>query len=267
MELLRYFARSSWISQASSPWPEPLEGEDTLSGFGRRVVEEDLDKRIVDGLIGLQPDIVVIDLIDERFSLFRCASSWVTMSDYLGSTELGQRVRGTTAQRCDLTTPERLWLFEASVRALANRLLARLPRTRFVLHEALHATRVTSGSGFEAERLLASEQANAVHQQMWSALADAFGPNFIRLNPPEDLRVADPGHRWGLAPFHFVQGYYDWLLDCLEKISPPQHPGPMWFPEATCFAPGGPARPGGRESVQIVLEAAQRKAKRWLALG
>ncbi|CAI9406293.1 hypothetical protein AESSP_01597 [Aestuariimicrobium sp. T2.26MG-19.2B] len=46
---------------------------------------------------------------------------------------------------------------------------------------------------------------------------DIPADQFISLS--DDVRTADPEHKWGLAPFHFVPAYHVEFLDRLAEIS------------------------------------------------
>jgi hypothetical protein len=216
LDLVRYTARTSWISQASMPVPYEPDLGDTLSQFGRRLVLEDLHKKVVDQIAEAAPDVVVLDLIDDRLSLFRQGASWVTYSDYCQASPFGKKIRAEHDQASRFLEPGRVGLFESAVRAIAPRLMALAPRTKFVLHEAPYAVKAASGDGFPAERVKDSQASNAVQSQLFDILAAAFGPRLERLTPPGELVLGDPNQRWGLAPFHYVSEYYRWFLDALE---------------------------------------------------
>src|SRR5512135_2454991 len=91
LPLVYYCARSSWISQDSRAYPASEADLGGLTGFGLRMVEEDLAKNVIDRLVEHRPDIVVLDLVDERLQLARLGKSWITGSDYLKRTELWTR--------------------------------------------------------------------------------------------------------------------------------------------------------------------------------
>jgi len=78
---LDYHARTSWVSQASMPQPLPVPVP-AGPGFGERMVREDLTKEVVADLVASPPDVLVVDLIDERFDVVQVHGSWYTMSDY-----------------------------------------------------------------------------------------------------------------------------------------------------------------------------------------
>jgi len=266
LDLVRYTARTSWISQASAPWPPDPDLGETLSQFGRRLVLEDLHKKVVDQIVEAAPDVVVLDLVDDRFSLFGRGDSWMTYSDYCQATPFGKDVRAQHDRASRFLEPGRARLFESAVRELAPRLTSLTPRTLFVLHEAPYAVKVASGDGFTKEKLEESRASNELQAQLFDVLAAAFGPRLVRLTPPQELVLGDPNQRWGLAPFHYVPEYYRWLLDSLEAVRPLEGPVEPWQLPAPVHAP--PPRTSsadgveGVEGARRVVRAVQRRVLR-----
>jgi len=64
---LEYHARTSWVSQASSPQPPPVPTPEG-AGFGERMVREDLTKEVVADIVASQPDAAVSLLAPELAS-------------------------------------------------------------------------------------------------------------------------------------------------------------------------------------------------------
>jgi hypothetical protein len=221
LSLVYYGARSSWISQDSRPWPDPapvLDG--TVSGFGRRMVQEDLTKQIPDRLVEQQPDLVVIDLVDERLPLVRRGETWLTASDYLRQTDLGASLLAEPSETSTITAPGRRALFTAAVPRLVTRLVRDLPQTTFVLHEAPYVTRISDGRTLPEPRATWARELQAAQRPLFRALARAFGRRMVRATPPPQVCAIDPEHRWGIASYHYVESYYHWLLDTLLAIEP-----------------------------------------------
>ena len=221
LPLVHYGARSSWISQASRPWSgEAPDLAAMTSGFGRRMVTEDLGKTLVDRLVDARPDLVVLDLVDERLPLARVGSSWVTVSDYLQQAGLGARVRTAADELSAMTSSRRRRLFAAAVRPLTRRLLRELPDTTFVLNEAPYTVRVGDGTLLPEPRAGWARELDAAQQPLFRALVAAFGPRLVRATPPADVCLADPDHRWGATSYHYVPAYYHWLIDTLLSTEP-----------------------------------------------
>jgi hypothetical protein len=216
---LDYHARTSWVSQASKSQLPPVHTP-AGPGFGERMVREDLTKEIVADLVASQPDVLVIDLIDERFDLVQVQGSWYTMSDYYERLGLVAPLRAAATATSQYRAPQRRGQFDAAASLLAPELASALPRTRIVLHQAWYTAR----SADPAVQFYASATKNALSSNeaisdWYKSLRSAFGRRLHVIEPPRELLVGDPAHRWGLAHYHFVPEYYAWTLAALREIA------------------------------------------------
>jgi len=135
-ESIDYFARSSWIAQASAA-PAIRLDTSALSGFAERMVLEDVDRLIVERLIDSNPDVVVIDFIDERMDLLDAGvGAWVTGSTYAGLTPTWAELRSSGVPALGRYHPFREPLFRAAVDLLAPRILALPPDVPILLNLA-----------------------------------------------------------------------------------------------------------------------------------
>ena len=217
LPLVYYAARSSWISQASPALPDrDVEPSGSGGEWERRIVAGDLGKTIVDRLGELQPDVLVLDLIDERLRVCRIGRAWFTHSNYLERTFSGARLLAAAEEACTPIDPRRLDLFADAARRLVPRLLAALPRTQCVLHAARHATHTTDGIALAAPQVADPHALNGAQTAMVTALRSAFGARLRCITPPAEVCVADPAHRWGVATYHYTERYYQWLVDALR---------------------------------------------------
>ena len=229
---LEYHARTSWVSQASSPQPPPVPTP-AGAGFGERMVREDLTKEVVADIVASQPDVLVVDLIDERFDVVKVRESWYTMSDYYERFGLVPPMRAVATATSAYRSPERLRQFDAAVSLLAPELASALPRTRVVLHQAWYTAR----SADPAVQFYASATKNALSSNealsgWYAGLRSVFGRRLHVVEPPRQLLVGDPRHRWGLAHYHYVPEYYAWTMAALSEIAD----GPV-IPRRTTFRP------------------------------
>ena len=216
---LEYFARTSLVSQASMPAPPPVPLP-AGAGFGERMVREDLTKEVVADLVVSQPDILVLDLIDERFDVVRVQDSWYTMSDYYGRLGLEPALRAAATATSAYRTPQRLRLFAAAASLLAPELVSALPRTRIVLHQAWYTARSADPAlPFYATATQHAQSSNDALSSWYSSLRSAFGRRLHVVEPPRALLVGDPAHRWGLAHYHYAPAYYRWMLDALLRVA------------------------------------------------
>lgn len=220
LPLVYYGARSSWISQDSRPYPAAEADLGGLSGFGLRMVEEDLAKTVIDRLVEHRPDLVVLDLVDERLQLVRLGRSWITGSDYVKRTELWARALAESDEVISMTQPKRQKLFAAAARRLTKRLVTELPDTTFVLNEAPYTTEIANGTQLPEPQAGWARDLDAAQRPMMEVLAAEFGPRLVRATPPPQVCLADPDHRWGITSYHYVNAYYHWLIDTLLAVEP-----------------------------------------------
>jgi hypothetical protein len=220
LPLVYYGARSSWISQDSRAYPTTEADLGGLDGFGLRMVEEDLAKTVVDRLVEHRPDIVVLDLVDERLQLARLGKSWITGSDYLKRTDLWTRALAESDEVSSMTQAKRQKLFAASARRLAKRLVRDLPETTFVLNEAPYTTEVADGTQLPEPQAGWARDLDAAQRPMMEVLVAEFGPRLVRATPPAEVCLADPDHRWGITSYHYIEAYYHWLIDVLLAVEP-----------------------------------------------
>lgn len=83
LDLRSYFARQSIVSAVSSPVKCKLEEINLASSFQKKQVYYDLSKTCFQELSHDGSDFLIIDLIDERFSLLEYQNSIITKSTYL----------------------------------------------------------------------------------------------------------------------------------------------------------------------------------------
>src|SRR5262245_35612735 len=99
LALVDYYARSSIASLGARTIEMPSSVQNISSKFQRRMVERDIRKDFLNDLTRLQFDVLLIDLIDERFNLYvepdggACTlSSELVSSGFPKDSERGVRV-------------------------------------------------------------------------------------------------------------------------------------------------------------------------------
>jgi len=216
---LEYHARTSWVSQASPPHRPPVPIPPG-AGFGERMVREDLAKEVVADLIASQPALLVVDLIDERFDVVQVAGSWYTMSDYYQRLGLEPKVREVATVTSAYRSPPRALQFESAAALIAPELAEALPRTRIVLHQAWYTARTADPAvPFYSTATKHAMSSNEALSGWYASLRSAFGRRLHVVEPPRELLVGDPAHRWGLAHYHYVPQYYTWMLAALHDVA------------------------------------------------
>ena len=213
-----YAARCSIVSAVASPVSIDPDRVALPSPWQRRCVLADFEKSFFASLEDVQPDWLVIDLIDERFDLLRRAGSFVTRSSAFNAAGLNAMHGFEYVRRA---SPEGLDLFEHAAREFADRVTKILPRERVIVHRAMWCTHYRSGGeavAFPDPRLTLCRAQNTMLGRAYDTLTAAFGDgtNVIALDPK--LHVADGGHRWGLEPYHYERSYNDAAIAQLRAL-------------------------------------------------
>lgn len=206
-----YLARSSL---ASAFFPEPVL-EDWLqnlskieSPFQRRMVECDMRKHAGRLLECSTADVVLLDLIDERFNVVSLGGSLATWSSEFSKLELAKESFGPVFRPGDIRRAE-LW------HEGARRLVDLVGADRLILNEVYWAELLADGQ--ELPRQESIRAANALLANMYSSIR-SFGVHRCISYPQEYLR-ADPDHKWGVSPFHFVPQFYNATIERLETLT------------------------------------------------
>lgn len=202
-----YIARTSlsgaFAAQPDAPMPN---FNNNPSKFQRRMVETDWRKGLGLKLSALDEGVVLLDLIDERFPQIHVGGSFVT-----GSPEL---------RACDES------LFSSYPKDVAGS-KGHLERFRVgaqALADAVSPDRVAVSKVFWAEKTEDGEllpnldhirAINAILRSLYEILGE-YPFRWIEYSP-EDI-VASLNHRWGVAPYHFVDRLYERTLASLSTV-------------------------------------------------
>ncbi len=217
---LLYVSRTSLASLFAAPVGPVETGGDppaALRPGQHRAMVADLSKTALAALIDHRPSHIVFDFIDERFDLIAAGKglathSWeLEASGYLEQPALAaRRSIPRLSSACDLLWRDGLEELAAFIAATPLR------DARLILHEAQWAARRRVADGRtnrlpdETQLLEGRSGSLAAHNALLSRYQAAFRARFPQaasVAAPRQ-RIADPGHRWGLSPFHYVEDYY-----------------------------------------------------------
>ena len=219
-EGLLYVSRTSLPSLFSSPVQgfTPADGLPAdLRQHEHNALVADLRKTALARLVAWRPTHLIFDFIDERFDLLSVDAALVThsaelvRSGYLAQPAFqARRPIPRLSAACD-----RIWLegaaeFAALVRATP------LKEATLILHHARWATHLRSPDGGQApipnvEIVTGQSVEIAAYNDLLAQQEAAFRalmPPMARVDA-DAFRLADPEHRWGLSPFHYVDDYYE----------------------------------------------------------
>ncbi len=245
-ENLLYISRTSFPSLLADPVPGFAPARTPpgdLHGHEHGALVADLTKTGLARLMDYRPTHLIFDFIDERFDLMAVGGTLATRSGEFERSGYGDQpalARRRAIPRLS-TACDRLWRtgledFAALVRT------SPLGRARLILHRSRWATHQRSGSGRrQALKNVEILGGDPVEIADYNALLARQDAAFLAAMPPVEIveapawRLADPLHRWGLSPFHYVPEYYDAIRDQLSGMG-----------LAGAFRTSGPVAPDAR---------------------
>jgi hypothetical protein len=209
IELDEYFARSTLASAMDQRHFAGVDLANIASPFQRRMVEFDLADGFAKALGEHEYDLLVYDLIDERFDVVQNSEgALATRSSEFSSS--GYDVSADRVVRTGTQAAFDLW--ERGWTDLVERLagLGRLDDLR--INRAYWATEVEGGGEFPAvftpDRITA---ANQYLDRLYERAAQDVGREaFFEFSAHELLAASE--HRWGISPFHYTDAYNQRLL-------------------------------------------------------
>jgi len=207
-EVASYHARSSLISLMAPPLDVADFGGPWESNFARKVVTADFRKTFFDDLAQAAPDVLILDLMSERFDLLHARETYVTRSWELLRSGLDQRCGYRFELRSRATEAMHEAWRDAS-RAFAAVLQERFASLPVILHKAYWTPRYREGSRvrlfpveWRGAIALRNEMLESCHAQLEQLLPD------LRTVEPDSRYVGDLSHRWGAGSSHYEPGYY-----------------------------------------------------------
>lgn len=210
IELVSYIARSSIVSAVhAEPYLVTDEIPESFGAFEGRMVRHDLEKTGLSSLAGSDPDVVVIDLIDERFRVYEFAGTLVTLSHRISKEQFGSEV----LQKGKVITRDND--FPQCARVMLDRIS--FPKTKILINEAYWAERYLSGEDqLTYDNAVAIRRNNDQLRRYYDAFRGLLPEaNFIRY---DGALLADPGNVWGPAPYHFTANYYEHIARKIAEI-------------------------------------------------
>lgn len=245
-----YHSRSSLATLAGPHGgTEPVTAAIT-SAFQRRMVEWDQTQHLLPAIERTPFDVLLLDLIDERFSLLRRADgSVITLStEYM---RCATRPLAGTTLRGDAKDRHALW--KAGLEVLLGGLRRKNMLHKLLVNRAFWAEADAKGRPFEAFSAEQVRQANQFLARCYADLEAALGRDSF-IDYPGELVVADCDHRWGISPYHYIPAFYEYtrarlaeFVAQLATANPPPAPA----------APAAPVTPAAarRPAVSAVVDA------------
>lgn len=209
LTLSGYIARSSLASAFDTRFPTPdatIPIANIASPFQRRMVKWDLSRCAASLLQGTPSDAILLDFIDERFSLLDLDGALVTISS-----EFIRSGYPVDPERVILSgSAEHLMAWKHGLAAM----LAVIDADRLIVNRVRWATHDSLGELLSDQENIARN--NATLEAMYDHAATIPGIRFIDYR--DELLVADRSHKWGVSPFHYPRAMGEYMLEALRKI-------------------------------------------------
>lgn len=214
MNCIDYVARQSLISAASKA-QEPMLDTELSSKFQNEMLAGDFRSDAFQRLHtnATESDLILIDIIDDRFGVYPFGESYITPSAEFAqsgvrqSLQLGTHIPFGTDEHFELWMPAALAMKQSLSENMAKCFVLSAPFT----DASLDGTIVPEALSRNA----------TVWNQQYARYYDHLGSigfNVIRL--PSKMAVSTKYHQWGVAPFHYVEGAYGWWFDRIVETMP-----------------------------------------------
>lgn len=220
-----YFARSSMASLCSAAYTNDDALDRISSAFRRRMVSYDFSKQLLNQPeVFKNADLILIDLIDERFDLVVLPSGQIiTNSSELAESDLlaDSSVKGY--QIIKHGSPERRDLWMQGMQKFFAFLEEHNKLGSVIVNKVYWASHFEEKSSTEFPVSLNTvEKANKELDWMYEQLEKKLTKHQF-LNYPAQILTADEHHRWGASPFHYCKQYYKEALLQLQSIKTEDH--------------------------------------------
>lgn len=215
-DVLEYVARSSlstsFLPSVKSACDDLISG-DRPSKFYRNILEFNFDKKLPELLSSAEFNVLLIDLLDERFPISPVEDSYVTKSPELR--RLG--FEGPSEGEVLPGSPKHLEMCKTGI----ERLIGLVSPQKVIVNRLFWATHDSGGNLLPQKEEIARQ--NEFLSQLYSLFAQYDGIRFI--DYPEGTLLSEQVHKWGPTPYRFGSTVHHHLLDSLRTMaSVPVHP-------------------------------------------
>lgn len=221
VEITVFIARVSFISLYCPPMPMALEKSDIAAetNFERNCIYADLFKTNLSRLETAEFDYLLLDFMEERHNLIKSGATYILDTLPLRESGLIERLPPFVEVDRLKRTTTKLW-DEAAARFIGFLHAQGIKAERVILHESGFARRYrTDGeeSDFTEFEAHSYDKYGALLDRYHAHFAAAL-PGLRRIAIEPELRVGNGTHKWGRAPFHYIDAYYARFLEKFRAI-------------------------------------------------
>ncbi len=199
IKLSDYYARCSLVSLFSAPCINEHVLQRIESNFQRRMVRRDMDKSFLKEFRSAMADMLLVDFIDERFSLHLLPEGCLTLSsEYrkaLGFSLPHSTMGGFSDKKLEL------W------RRAFDQFLDFVGTKNILINRAYWTDKTSDESTISHVSQEKIREANSYLSMMYDHATSRLGLSCFIDHDPSDL-YCDVGHKWGVSPFHYNENLY-----------------------------------------------------------
>lgn len=214
-EIVHYGARSSIASLCFSRIKKPLDLSKLQSNFQKKMLEDDHNRNIFQYILEKKFDLFIMDFIDERGGLINI--------DGLGYvTNLAElKNSGVTNTEGSIETIEpysnyHKRLFFAGFDRLYSELKKINKENSCIINKVFWATK-NEKDEYVTPTVDHIVKANNFLEDIYSHISKHY-PKIQFLEYNNINIIANSSHKWGISPFHYIDGFYLETLERLENI-------------------------------------------------
>jgi len=213
-KIVAYHARTSLASLAAPSFVDEKIVNNITSQFQRRMVQADMEKTVLKNIKNKDYDILLLDLIDERFDLSMYGASIHTISNEYKTALYYPNKYKIIGKYSD----EKLEYWKKGFDILFASLCKKKATKSLVVNKAYWAKKYNSPPPVVESLLRTINEANDFLDLMYDYIAQRYPEvRFVKYN--ENELTADVDHKWGRAAFHYVREFWEKQLECLKQYS------------------------------------------------
>lgn len=211
-EIIHYGARSSIASLCFSSIKKPFDLSKLQSNFQKKMLEDDHNRNLFQYILEKNFDLFIMDFIDERGGLININNlGYVTNLAELKSSGVTD-----TADSIEIIEPYSNYhkrLFFAGFNRIYNELKKINKENSCIINKVFWATR-NEKDEYVTPTIDHIIKANDFLEDIYSHISKHY-PKIQFIEYSNKNIIANSNHKWGMSPFHYVDGFY---LETLERI-------------------------------------------------
>jgi len=207
--LVKYYARSSFASLSSKPLKDDQLLSRIESKWQRTMLFNDLQKNVFYDVLRNDFDVMLIDLIDERFNLAKVDGSLCTIS-----TEY-RKYQEKKYQAIAFDSVEKFEHWKIGFKKFIQHLQRVNAVDKIRINRVWWADKIEDTGFFSDDYAQYIKRNNEILEKMYSHISKFIKASQF-IDYPNDILVAAKSHKWGVQPFHYIDSFYNYTKKNLE---------------------------------------------------